>query len=335
MYNSLQGALDQINGKYIANNVIISLLEDRIENVTVEGIFGPGQLVINGNNHTLQGMMYVHGCMSNILIQRCNISCNTVSSSSAQTASYALRVYDSRDVTFNILKIMGPYTGTLDGTLVRIDYASNARFRSVRMDGAATLIYAGNMCNLDCYNLSGTGTNYLVADGARITWSGTRPVGTYSEGMTSLIAPVNPDASLTPDAGESGGGGETPIVVGTATMTATRTASFGNDWDNGTDMMQGYAGRTEYKGCAWFNWTVPSGMVIKTAALTIKRKSSAGRSGTVNVHLWVTPNSTDIINMGTDPMPADSSTYDYGILGTMTPGETATFAGGDVLTMAV
>ena len=296
---------------------------------------GPGQLLIEsptGERHTLQGNIRINGCTASVMLQNLDVSY-----SGCTMASYAINIESSIGVYLNNMNLTGPYSPVDSSTpasiLVNIDWQSTVSLSSVRMDGTTNLIYLDRGSNLDCYNLAGEGTYYLNAGMSRITMSGTRPVGSYRARRNNLISPADPN-TLNTD-GDSGGGGETPIVVGTATMTATRTASFGNDWDNGTDMMQGYAGRTGYKGCAWFNWTVPSGMVIKTAALTIKRKSSAGRSGTVNVHLWVTPNSTDIINMGTDPMPADSSTYDYGILGTMTPGETATFAGGDVLTMAV
>ena len=307
----LQEAFDALNGRFLTGDVTISLSADQYGTFMLKGVYGVNaSIIIVGNGYSINGALAVYNCkLTNVGIGGVTINCSG--------ASTPLELIDAGyvyviDVTIN---------GGGAVTAVNANNGTLLMMHNTGLYNANNLIRLGHCTEGSFVQLrGGSCTNYLLADGARWTMSGTRPDGTYAQENTCLHAPENPD-SLTIDYGTSQPT-VTPITTTSYTANVTGTYYPIGHWMNDNTIRQGHEGtgsnaRKDY-GCMWFNASALTGKTIKSATLTIKRISGKGRSGSVALKLWTTTLT------GKNGKPTDSL-VSLGEIGKIANGETATF----------
>ena len=274
----LQETFDALNGRFLTGNVTISLSADQYGTFMLKGVYGVNASInIVGNGHSINGALAVYNCkLTNVGIGGVTINGNGPST--------PLVLMDAGYVSVIGVTINGGGAGTA----VDANYGTRLMMYDDGLYNAGNLIRLGHCTEGSLVWLrGGSCTNYLRADGARWTMSGTRPDGTYAQENTCLHAPENPD-SLTIDYGTS----QPPVTpVTTTSYTANVTGTYypSGHWMSSNQMIQGRYDSTRYYGCMWFGASALSGKTIKSATLTIKRIAGAGKSSAVNVTLYTSP----------------------------------------------
>lgn len=307
----LQEAFDAMNGRFLTGNVTISLSADQYGTFMLKGVYGVNASInIVGNGHSINGVLAVYNCkLTNVGIGGVTINGNG--------SSTPLVLMDAGYVSVSGATINGG--GVV--TAVDANYGTRLMMYNNGLYNASNLIRLGHCTEGSLVQLrGGSCTNYLRADGARWTMSGTRPDGTYAQENTCLHAPENPD-SLTIDYGTSQPS-VTPVTTESYTASVTGTYYPSGHWINDNTIRQGHEGtgsnaRKDY-GCMWFNASTLTSKTIKSATLTIKRISGKGRSSSVTLKLWTTTLT------GKSGKPTDSL-VNLGEIGKIANGETATF----------
>ena len=307
----LQEAFDAMNGRFLTGNVTISLNADQYGTFMLKGVYGVNASInIVGNGHSINGALAVYNCkLTNV-----GIGGVTINGSGASTP---LALMDAGYVSV----IGATINGGGVATAVDANYGTRLMMYNDGLYNASNLIRIGHCTEGSFVQLRcGNCTNYLRADGARWTMSGTRPDGTYAQENTCLHAPENPD-SLTIDYGTSQPS-VTPVTTASYTANVTGTYYPSGHWINDNTIRQGHEGtgsngRKDY-GCMWFAASALSGKTIKSATLTIKRIAGKGRSSSVALKLWTTTLT------GKSGKPTDSL-VSLGEIGKIANGETATF----------
>ena len=307
----LQEAFDAMNGRFLTGNVTISLSADQYGTFMLKGVYGVNASInIVGNGHSINGALAVYNCkLTNV-----GIGGVTINGSGASTP---LALMDAGYVSV----IGATINGGGAGTAVDANYGTRLMMYNNGLYNASNLIRIGHCTEGSFVQLrGGSCTNYLRADGARWTMSGTRPDGTYAQENTCLHAPENPD-SLTIDYGTSQPS-VTPVTTESYTAIVTSTYYPSGHWINSDNVIrQGFEGKTSTRkdyGCMWFDAGGLSGKTIKSATLTLKRISGRGRSGSVTLKLWTTTLT------GKSGKPTDSL-VSLGEIGTIGNGMTETF----------
>lgn len=307
----LQETFDALNGRFLTGDVTISLSADQYGTFMLKGVYGVNASInIVGNGHSINGVLAVYNCkLTNVGIGGVTINGNGSSS--------PLVLMDAGYVSVSGATINGGGVATA----VDANYGTRLMMYDNGLYNASNLIRLGHCTEGSLVQLrGGSCTNYLRADGARWTMSGTRPDGTYAQENTCLHAPENPD-SLTIDYGTS----QPPVTpVTTTSYTASVTGTYypSGHWINDNTIRQGHEGigsnaRKDY-GCMWFNASALTDKTIKSATLTIKRISGKGRSSSVTLKLWTTTLT------GKSGKPTDSL-VSLGEIGKIANGETAAF----------
>lgn len=274
----LQETFDALNGRFLTGNVTISLSADQYGTFMLKGVYGVNASInIVGNGHSINGALAVYNCkLTNVGIGGVTINGNG--------SSTPLVLMDAGYVSVIGVTVNGGGAGTA----IDANYGTRLMMYDNGLYNAGNLIRLGHCTEGSLVQLrGGSCTNYLRADGARWTMSGTRPDGTYAQENTCLHAPENPD-SLTIDYGTS----QPPVTpVTTTSYTANVTGTYypSGHWMSSNQMIQGRYDSTRYYGCMWFGASALSGKTIKSATLTIKRIAGAGKSSAVNVTLYTSP----------------------------------------------
>lgn len=306
----LQEAFDALNGRFLTGDVTISLSADQYGTFVLKGVYGVAASVsIVGNGHSINGALTVYNCK----LVNINIGGVTINGNGSSTP---LALIDAGFVSISGVTINGGGAGTA----VDVNYGTRLMMYDNGLYNASNLIRLGHCTEGSLIQLrGGTCTNYLRADGARWTMSGTRPDGTYAQENTCLHAPENPD-SLTIDYGTS----QPPVTpVTTESFTANVTGTYypSGHWINSDNYIrQGFEGKTSTRkdyGCMWFGASALSGKTVKSATLTIKRIAGKGRSSSVTMKLWSTALT------GKSGKPTDSL-VSLGEVGKIGNGETVT-----------
>ena len=274
----LQETFNALNGRFLTGDVTISLSADQYGTFMLKGVYGVNASInIVGNGHSINGTLAVYNCkLTNVGIGGVTINGNGSSS--------PLVLMDAGYVSVIGVTVNGGGAGTA----IDANYGTRLMMYDNGLYNAGNLIRLGHCTEGSLIQLrGGSCTNYLRADGARWTMSGTRPDGTYAQENTCLHAPENPD-SLTIDYGTS----QPPVTpVTTTSYTANVTGTYypSGHWMSSNQMIQGRYDSTRYYGCMWFGASALSGKTIKSATLTIKRIAGAGKSSSVNVTLFTSP----------------------------------------------
>ena len=181
----LQEVFNALNGRFLTGNVTISLSTDQYGTFMLKGVYGVNASInIVGNGHSINGTLAVYNCkLTNV-----GIGGVTINGSGASTP---LALMDAGYVSVIGVTVNGGGAGTA----VDANYGTRLMMYNNGLYNASNLIRLGHCTEGSLIQLrGGSCTNYLRADGARWTMSGTRPGGTYAQENTCLHAPENPDS---------------------------------------------------------------------------------------------------------------------------------------------
>ena len=318
-FRSLREAVNALNGRYLRSNVTIYLPSStntvyESSGVQISGITGSGRLMIYGYGNTcpLNTYISIKGCFAHILLQNITLREIRPLNTSGGRNSYLVECQMNHYVEIN--------SCTLD--------ANGTTYDSVYAKTTQIYLYNTGLYNalqgLEVYQGTGIVKNCLgscswamVAYSGIIFASGTVPNGSRSTGDNGQIFATGVSTSY---------GTSIPTVTpeSTTIQYATLTQSWRGSWRTDTlDVVQGLYSDTGYnsslywnRGCMWFGNLrgTLGGTTIKSATLTIYRKTGSGSSNPKNVYLCAITNTTA---SGTP-----SIAVSYGAIGVIGRGET-------------
>ena len=320
-FRSLGEAVQVLNNKYLPNDVTIYLPWGwetyEPSGVVIRGISGPGKLTIYGygDSSILNSYIKVHGCFAHICFQNVNLrESRTLNGSNRQP--YLCEVTKCHFVEFSGC--------TLD--------ANGITYDSVYARSSHVFLYNCGLYNalqgLECYlaqgnmkDCCGSCSWSMVSYASLVIASGTVPAGSRGSGENGLLYASN----VTVDYGTA-----IPTVTPdeTGILYATTTKSWRGGWRTDTlDVIQGVYYDSGYssslnwnRGCMWFSnaMNLLSGCTVKSATLTLHRKTGSGSSAAKSVYLCAITN--------TSASGTPSIAKNYGSIGTIGRDKQVTFA---------
>lgn len=320
-FRSLGDAVKAVNNRFLRSDVYIYLPNGTGEiyepaGTQIQGVSGPGKLIIYGYaNSRLNSFISVKGCSAHICFQ--NVSLREIRTLNGSNRNpYLIELQMNHHVEMN--------SCTLD--------ANNVTYDSVYCRTTHVNLYNCGLYNalqgLEVYmgwaymqNCKGSCSWSMVSYAGYIICSGSVPSGSRNRGNNGQIY----DTGVTIDYGTA-----IPVVTpdNTALLYATTTKSYRGGWRSDTlDVIQGVYSDSGYKsslnwnyGCMWFGnlRSMLSGTTIKSATLTLNRKTGSGSGSAKTLYLCA------ITNASPSGYPAIAA--NYGAIGTIGRGETATFS---------
>lgn len=320
-FRSLGDAVKAVNNRFLRSDVYIYLPNGTGEiyepaGTQIQGVSGSGKLIIYGYaNSRLNSFISVKGCSAHICFQ--NISLREIRTLNGSNRNpYLIDLQMNHHVEMN--------SCTLD--------ANNVTYDSVYCRTTHVNLYNCGLYNalqgLEVYmgwaymqNCKGSCSWSMVSYAGYIICSGSVPSGSRNRGNNGQIY----DTGVTIDYGTA-----IPVVTpdNTALLYATTTKSYRGGWRSDTlDVIQGVYSDSGYKsslnwnyGCMWFGnlRSMLSGTTIKSATLTLNRKTGSGSGSAKTLYLCA------ITNASPSGYPAIAASY--GAIGTIGRGETATFS---------
>ena len=321
---SLREALSRINGKALRYDVTVTFFTSQaetlyeMEGVEISGVTGPHTLRIEGmdRNKTLSTFLTVSSCTARIELSYLNIrDCRGLVGGTSKN-SYLINarnntflsltgcVLDLNNVTANAVQATASY--------VDLRYCEiRSAYIGLGLESATgNLYYCKGQCTFSVFCMSGIAF-----------CTGTVPSG----GRTSSCNGQIFDAGVTTDAGTS----VAPQTPDDTTLQyATLTKSYRGGWRTDTvDVVQGAYSEAGYSaglswnyGCMWFGGLrgVLSGKTVKSATLTLYRKTGSGSGAARTLYLCA------ITNAAASGVPSIAA--NYGAIGTIGRAQQATFA---------
>lgn len=323
-FRTLREAVAMLNGKYLRYNVTITFLNTTAETVyetqgvQIFGITGPSQLRIVGTNKnkTVLGYISIKSCSANISLE-------------------GLTLYESRALingtTKNAHLIESYYCNYVTISNCYLDCCNNT-YRAVQTVGSYVDISSTQFYNAYIGLGASNGTGFMNNCTGSCDWAvfsvagivfctGTVPSG----GRTTASNGQLFDSGVTSG---SGSGGTTVTTTETTTQYATAAKSYRGGWRSDTsDIIQGAYSDSGYSsglswnyGCMWFGnlKNVLSGTTVKSATLTLHRKTGSGSGSAKNVYLCAITN--------TSASGSPGIAVNYGAIGTIGRNAQATFS---------
>ena len=320
-FRSLSEAVKAVNGRYLTQDVTIFLPSGSTDTydpagVFIQGITGPGRLMIYGySTCRLNSYIRIKGCSAHICFQNVSLRESRPLNGSNRN-SYLVECQMDHFVELNGCTLDANST-TYDSVYVR---ASHVMLYNTGLYNAiqGLEVYMGQGVVQNC---RGSCTWALVSFAGYIIASGTVPAGSLGSGTNGQVFASN----VTVDYGTA-----IPVVVpdSTTVQYATLTQSYRGGWRSDTvDVVQGVYSDYGYSsglswnyGCMWFGnlRSALSGMSIKSATLTLYRKTGSGSSSAKTLYLCAITNTT--------ASGAPSIAANYGAIGTIGRAQQATFA---------
>ena len=320
-FRSLGDAVKAVNNRFLRSDVYIYLPNGTGEiyepaGTQIQGVSGPGKLIIYGYaNSRLNSFISVKGCSAHICFQ--NVSLREIRTLNGSNRNpYLIELQMNHHVEMN--------SCTLD--------ANNVTYDSIYCRTTHVNLYNCGLYNalqgLEVYmgwaymqNCKGSCSWSMVSYAGYIICSGSVPSGSRNRGNNGQIY----DTGVTIDYGTA-----IPVVTpdNTALLYATTTKSYRGGWRSDTlDVIQGVYSDSGYKsslnwnyGCMWFGnlRSMLSGATIKSATLTLNRKTGSGSGSAKTLYLCAITNAS--------PSGYPTIAASYGAIGTIGRGETATFS---------
>ena len=320
-FRSLGEAVQALNNKFLTKDVYIYLpygVETyEPSGVVIQGISGPGKLTIYGygENSILNSYIKVKGCFAHICFQDVHLrESRSLNGSNRQPYLVDLQMnhyvefngctLDANSITYDSIYNKGSYV-----------YCNACGFYNA-LQGLE--VFTGQAFLLNCV---GSCSWSMVSYAGIIIASGTVPAGSRNTGNNGQIFASN----VTVDYGTA-----IPTVIpdDTGLLYATTTKSWRGSWRSDTvDVIQGVYSDSGYssslnwnRGCMWFGLAqnLLSGCTVKSATLTLHRKTGSGSSAAKTVYLCAITN--------TSASGTPSIAYNYGALGTIGRDKQVTFS---------
>ena len=321
---SLRAALSRINGKALRYDVTVTFFTSEaetlyeMEGVEISGVTGPHTLRIEGmdRNKTLSTFLTVSSCTARIELSYLNIrDCRGLVGGTSKN-SYLINarnntflsltgcVLDLNNVTSNALQATASYVD------LRYCEILSAYIGLGLENATGNLYYCKGQCTFSVFCMAGIAF-----------CTGTVPSGGRTASCNGQIF----DAGVTTDAGAAVAP-QTPDS--TTVQYATLTKSYRGGWRTDTvDVVQGVysddgysAGLSWNYGCMWFGGLrgALSGKTVKSATLTLYRKTGSGSGAARTLYLCA------ITNAAASGAPTVAA--NYGAIGTLGRAEQMTFA---------
>jgi hypothetical protein len=321
---SLREALSRINGKALRYDVTVTFFTSaaetlyEMEGVEISGVTGPHTLRIEGmdRNKTLSTFLTVSSCTARIELSYLNIrDCRGLVGGTSKN-SYLI---NARNNTFLSLTgcVLDLNNVTANAVQATASYA-DLRYCEIRSayiglgleSATGNLYYCKGQCTFSVFCMSGIAF-----------CTGTVPSGGRTSSCTGQIF----DAGVTTDSGTS----VAPQTPDDTTLQyATLTKSYRGGWRTDTvDVVQGVYSEAGYSGglswnygCMWFGNLrgVLSGKTVKSATLTLYRKTGSGSGAARTLYLCAITNTT--------ASGAPAVAANYGAIGAIGRAEQMTFA---------
>ena len=321
---SLREALSRINGKALRYDVTVAFFTSaaetlyEMEGVEISGVTGPHTLRIEGmdRNKTLSTFLTVSSCTARIELSYLNIrDCRGLVGGTSKN-SYLI---NARNNTFLSLTgcVLDLNNVTANAVQATASYA-DLRYCEIRSayiglgleSATGNLYYCKGQCTFSVFCMSGIAF-----------CTGTVPSGGRTSSCTGQIF----DAGVTTDSGTS----VAPQTPDDTTLQyATLTKSYRGGWRTDTvDVVQGVYSEAGYSaglswnyGCMWFGGLrgVLSGKTVKSATLTLYRKTGSGSGAARTLYLCAITNTT--------ASGAPTVAANYGAIGILGRAEQMTFA---------
>ena len=320
-FRSLGEAVQAVNNRYLRSNVNIFLPSSsgsiyEPNGTLILGVSGPGTLMIYGYSAcTLVSYISVKGCSAHVKFQNVSLRESRPMNGSNRN-SYLVTLLLNHHVEINGC--------TLD--------ANNVTYDSIYCRCTHCYVYNTGLYNalqgLEVFmgwafmqNTKGSCTWSMVSYGGYIIAAGTVPQGSRGSGNNGQLVATN----VTVDTG-------TAISAVTPDSTtiqyATLTKSYRGGWRTDTvDVIQGVYSDYGYSsglswnyGCMWFGnlKSTLSGKTIKSATLTLHRKTGSGSGSAKTLYLCAISN--------TSASGTPSISVNYGAIGTIGRDAQVTFA---------
>jgi len=321
---SLREALSRINGKALRYDVTVTFFTSQaetlyeMEGVEISGVTGPHTLRIEGmdRNKTLSTFLTVSSCTARIELSYLHIrDCRSLVGGTSKN-SYLINarnntflsltgcVLDLNNVTANAVQATASYVD------LRYCEILSAYIGLGLESATGNLYYCKGQCTFSVFCMSGIAF-----------CTGTAPSGGRTASCNGQIF----DAGVTIDAGAAVAP-QTPDS--TTVQYATLTKSYRGGWRSDTvDVVQGVysddgysAGLSWNYGCMWFGGLrgALSGKTVKSATLTLYRKTGSGSGAARTLYLCAITNTT--------ASGAPAVAANYGAIGTLGRAEQMTFA---------
>ncbi|MEA5013433.1 MAG: hypothetical protein VB099_02625 [Candidatus Limiplasma sp.] len=320
-FRSLGEAVNAVNSMFLRSDVTIYLPSAsgtvyEPSGVHIRGLAGPGRLMIMGySSCPLYSYISIKGCSAHVLIQNLTLRESRPLNGGNRNA-YLVECLMNHYVEINGCTLDANGT-TYDSVYVRAThvFVNNTGLYNAQQ---GLEVYMGTGVVKSC---RGSCTWAMVAYAGLIFANGTVPSGSRSAGENGQVYASN----VTIDYGTA----IPPVAPNETTIQyATLTRSWRGSWRTDTlDVVQGLYSDTGYdtiqywnRGCMWFGnlRNVLSGTTIKSATLTIYRKTGSGAGGAKPVYLCA------ITNTGASGTPAIS--VNYGAIGIIGRGEQVKYA---------
>ena len=320
-FRSLGEAVQALNNKYLPSDVTIYLPWGwetyEPSGVVIRGISGPGKLTIYGygEDSILNSYIKVHGCFAHICFQNVYLR-ESRSLNGSNRQPYLTEITDCHFVEFSGC--------TLDANSITYD--------SVYARASQVFLYNCGLYNalqgLECYlarghvkDCRGSCSRSMVAYSSIIIASGTVPSGSRGSGENGQVFA----SSVTVDYGSA----SAPVTPDeTGILYATTTKSWRGSWRSDTlDVIQGVYYDAGYdsslnwnRGCMWFGnaQNLLWGCTVKSATLTLHRKTGSGSSAAKSVYLCAISN--------TSASGTPSIVKNFGAIGTIGRDKQVTFS---------
>lgn len=319
-FRSLGEAVKAVNNRYLRSNVTIYLPNSSGEvyepsGVSISGITGPGKLTIYGYSACrLNSYFTIKGCSALIMLQNISLRESRPIVNNIRNA-YLVECQMDHFVELNscILDANGTTYDSVYCRTSQVCLYNTGLYNAVQ----GLEVYLGQAVIQNC---KGSCSWAMVAYAGYIIATGTVPYGTRSSGSNGQLFAAN----VTVDYGTA-----IPVVTPdeTTIQNATLTKSYRGGWRTDTvDVVQGvysdygYSGGLSWNyGCMWFGGlrNVLAGTTIKSASLTLYRKTGSGSSAAKRLYLCAITNST----AGGVP----SIAANYGAIGSIGRGNQVTF----------
>lgn len=298
----LQAAISRVNGKCLDRDVEIRMGSNvtTYGDIELRGVHGGGGLTILGSNAStciLNGRLSITNCYTLIRVDGMSI---------ITTSGNAVTVKGSPDVFFwnDVMK-------SSSGTGLSVTMGGGALVNASVLSGgtyAASVTLGGKGVFMNT-----TGSGKLSCTLGMMLASGTVPSGGVE--WINAFEPNNKSGLTTDGTGSS----STAVSTTAATYDLAHSDYYAGGWrfTDDNDLRQGYLSGRQLYGCMWFDsLSGITGRSIKEATLRLHRDGDYGRGGSVSVYL------RGLTTAYSTSMGSPSLSGDYGLIGTIQPGET-------------
>lgn len=313
--DSIQAALDTINGKMLTGDVEIDLggedtVRRFVEDIRIHDITGSGKLTITGGEDEngraiLNGTVTIEGVQARLyirymLIQPLAVSAHTVEIGRSDYVWIEGSIIDgsAADVTQYVLRAFENAKCVLVNDIL---WGGNA-------PGNGALMYAANGAELITNNIKGRGYTFLRAGFAHVIMSGTRPTGLYVEAVAGTVFALPGDpATLT--AATSDYVPDTPYGTEDVELAAQMTRTWNNThWTTGLaqgverNVISGTTYVNNYRGVMWFDVDELEDLGSALSRATLKMTIQSGPSYQVSVWAYAVALEYGDTPAGNDPV---------------------------------